>query len=159
MMPKVPLRMKGISLPINTMVIIIMAFLVLAVLLFFFTSTSTPALEIVQLKQEQSTLCFSYKQANPDCDTEGDSKVSNTELRNSIADTCNKLNQHEKNYPSCTSASTQCMLECCCGGGAEDCKEALGGTCVGLPCSKMDLESVDGYCPDPNYPYCCKPSV
>ena len=122
--------MKGVTLPIETIVILALAIIVLGVLLFFFTTTSSPAIDLVKLKQEQSIFCSSYQQQNPDCDEERHEEIvtdfpgaDQPELFVKLAGVCSKLNIAEGGYPACTGQKLDypCVIECCkmyCGGAA-----------------------------------------
>jgi hypothetical protein len=129
--------MKGIGLPIETIVILVLAVLVLGVLLWFFTTSSSPAIQLVKLKQDQATWCASYQQSNPKCDEEGDSGVDE-DIKDNLVDICSKLNAKEGGYGSCTvgldpdaSNANSCFTQCCrmyCGEPAESTTTIVSAT-------------------------------
>lgn len=105
--------MKGIGLPIETIIILVLAVLVLGVLLWFFATSSSPAIDLVKLKQEQATWCASYQQSNNRCDDAGDSSVDQ-DIKDHLVDVCSKLNAKEGGYSHCSGTfSNECAKECC----------------------------------------------
>ena len=114
--------MKGVALPIETIIIISLAVIVLVALLFFFTGIFPPGAELVKLKQDQSIWCSSYHQNNPDCDED---VVVDTTIQDKIADICYKLNTKEGGYDKCEDPDVfvyECAIQCCrmfCGEPAE----------------------------------------
>jgi hypothetical protein len=105
--------MKGVTLPIETIVVLVLAVIVLGVLLWFFATSSTPGIQLTKLKQEQSIWCSSYQQNNHDCDENDDDDVGD-DIKNKLADICYKLNQAEGGYSSCGGTfSNACAKECC----------------------------------------------
>jgi len=113
--------MKGVSLAIETIIVIILAVSVLTVMLFFFRSNFTPAETIVQLIAKQNNACSGYVFYDYDCDGTANSPLTgnaNTEFENiktRIAEACDGLNKQRGDYPSCAGASTgnACIKECC----------------------------------------------
>lgn len=120
--------MKGVSLPIETIIILALAIIVLGVLIWFFTTSSTPAIELTKLKQDQSIWCSSYQQNNPDCDDTKHREMAadqNSNIIPKIVEICSNLNSKEGGYSSCTTSNLRpedanpCIKQCCrmyCGG-------------------------------------------
>ena len=116
--------MKGVSLPIETIVILVLAVIVLVALLFFFTGIFGPSSSLVKLKQERSIWCGSYQRSNFDCE-EGEHEDVDENIRIELARICSRLNQEEGGYPDCKYdegdvAGHECVKKCC----SEFCSEA-----------------------------------
>ena len=110
--------MKGVALPIETIVIISLAIIVLVALLMFFTGIFGPSAELVKLKSEQSTWCSSYHQSNPNCDEDGHNNNVGDDIKKALARICTRLNSLEGGYPACIygedePAGLACAQECC----------------------------------------------
>jgi hypothetical protein len=108
--------MKGVSLAIETIIVIILAVSVLTVMLFFFRSNYTPAETIVQLITKQNNACSGYVFYDYDCDGESNTRQTiPASILQDIAKACDGLNNQRGDYPSCAGASTDnaCVKECC----------------------------------------------
>lgn len=57
------MRKKGLSLPINTVIIIIVAFLVLVAVLLFFTGTFSPAANTTKAESELRSECWEWQRS------------------------------------------------------------------------------------------------
>ena len=147
--------MKGISLPINTVIIIALAVVVLVALFLFFTGGFVPPKDDVLFRTEQTQLCTQHANDDPGC-TDG------TSMDSRLVTVCSQLG-----FSSCTSASDACLQSCCrsvcsgissgSGGGTptvEDCAE-LGGECENAcPEANTLSPSGSGAC-DPAVQVCC----
>ncbi len=106
--------MKGISLAIETIIVVILAVTVLTVLLYFFRSTQGPVEDTLKLIQKQTNACSAYTSFDSRCSDI--SKVQNQDVLKNIADACKGLNRQRGDYPACAGQSTadiQCVKQCC----------------------------------------------
>jgi hypothetical protein len=116
------IRMKGVVLPIETIVILTLAVIVFGVLLWFFTSSSNPVIDLTILKQRQSALCYSFHEKTDGCTSEGYKDMiapeEGEELAKSLGSVCYKL-RDDGGYSSCDAMderfgiSYPCAIECC----------------------------------------------
>ncbi len=87
--------MKGIAIAMETIVYIILAVLVLAILLFFLTSQTRPIEDRVKLLQDSARYCASYIQVDSTCGNIGNVDNSNvaggSKLVSDLITTCGKL--------------------------------------------------------------------
>lgn len=114
--------MKGVSLAIETIIVIILAVTVLTVLLYFFRSTQGPAEDAIKLLRLQTNACSAYVFYDERCtgniiDETLRNQLSNSQILQNIASACSGLSrQHGGDYPGCANqntASPQCIKECC----------------------------------------------
>ena len=117
--------MKGAALPIETIIILTLAVIVFGILLWFFASSSSPAIDLTLLKEHQSIYCSSYQRLNPECTINGHGDVigpgldQNTGLIDNIVRTCYNLDIKEGGYASCDSETMNpddaytCIADCC----------------------------------------------
>lgn len=96
---------KGASLPIETTVILVLAVVVLATLLFMFFGVAKDPTATNELKR--TSACRTYTAQNPKCDAPG----SDQDALTKIGDACKGLG----GYPKCTggAADLACILQCC----------------------------------------------
>lgn len=114
---------KGAALAIETTVLLVLAVVVLATLLFmFFGIAKDPT---VQIELKRTSACRAYAAQHPKCDSPSADQDTLTKL----GEACKGLS----GYSACagsTSASLACILQCCsmfCPGSAE-CGDAFGDT-------------------------------
>ena len=113
--------MKGISLAIETIIILILAVTVLSVLLFFFRENVNPAQDTVKYMQMQTNACSGYVSYNPRCvneellDNTARTELDSTEIKARIGEACKALNKIRGNYPACSGGSGDmtCIRQCC----------------------------------------------
>jgi len=116
--------MKGVSLALETIIVLILAVSVLSVSMWFLYSNVGPGQARSDLEREKALYCGSYSNTDPKC--EGDISGSNRVPKHSgalknIRDTCSKL--HDKNwgfYPACEKGletndpkMLTCIRQCC----------------------------------------------
>jgi hypothetical protein len=115
------IRMKGVTLPIETIVILALAVIVFGVLLWFFTSSSGPVIDLTILKQQQATLCHSFHERTDGCTLEGYNEAiasqEGEEFSKNLGKVCYKLKE-DGGYSSCSTddengISYACAIECC----------------------------------------------
>jgi hypothetical protein len=113
--------MKGAALPIETIVILALAVIVFGILLWFFASSSSPAIDLTIQKQNQATLCSSFHQRTDGCrqdkfTTEIDNNAGATDFSEDLNEVCFKL-RDEGGYSSCGDATGgvtyDCAVQCC----------------------------------------------
>jgi hypothetical protein len=119
--------MKGVTLPIETIVILVLAIIVFGVLLWFFVLSSSPSMNIAQLKQQQSILCSSYQERNVYCSkSEHENMVYSSQIAK-IIEICYQINLEDNTYPNCdedlydnryneedqAGKGYYCVTECC----------------------------------------------
>jgi len=93
--------MKGISLPLETVVLLILAAVILAALLGFFLGTFTPAQTEADLARQQIIVC--QEVANMNCDPDSDAAAKLLDQGICKAD-----------RPACTgTTATDCVRSCC----------------------------------------------
>ena len=132
--------MRGISLPIETTVVIVLAAIVLVALLLFFSGTFSPGAERIKLEQRKVDLCTKYVAQDSTC------RISASA---DLQDVCKKLDT--PNARVCCSAycpaietATQCTV--------------AGGTCDDVECSTTTNKNEIGKCSDDTVnPHCCAP--
>jgi len=101
---------KGVSLSLETIVVLILAVLVLTVLLFFFSSQFYPAQTKIEQLNKQRDLCWQYVNNDPKCEGKGtgNTKEPVTTIVG-LREVCKELG-----YKKCeTSYSLVCVQECC----------------------------------------------
>lgn len=118
--------MRGITLAIETIIVVILAVSVLTILLFFFRSNYSDAETTVALINKQSTGCTGYIFYDPECDAQDIRNGLDTEILDKIATACSGLNKIRGDYASCAGKTTlslpgdaACVQDCCrnfCGG-------------------------------------------
>jgi hypothetical protein len=103
-------KLKGMSLPLETVVLLILAAVVLAALLGFFLGTFTPAQSKIDILKKQSSLCQQIFSADPACDA---SKPGVAALANKLkSEVCGK----PTDGPICSSKGSSdpyCIKGCC----------------------------------------------
>lgn len=92
------MRRKGVSLTLETIVVLTLSVLVLGVLLYFFSSNFYPAQTKIDDLNSQRDLCIKHMNNDPEC-----KKPGGTEL----VKLCQKLG-----YEKCKTAS-DCVPSCC----------------------------------------------
>src|SRR3989344_8754875 len=103
--------MKGVSLSIETIVILILAVIVLAAMLIFLSGTTNPAAETLRATRIQTESCAAYVRNDPDCTDIGIQDVA-VDVKQNIAEACNIL----QGYNECrgkSQADTACVRGCC----------------------------------------------
>jgi hypothetical protein len=87
--------MKGIAIAMETIVYIILAVLVLAVLLYFLTSQANPVQQTAQLERERAQLCSQYVSYDRTCSditkASGAKTGDNKDLVSELLETCGKI--------------------------------------------------------------------
>ncbi len=149
---------KGMSLTIETMIVIILAVLVLAVLVFFFMNFFGGGESEVARQVKQKDNCLAYARTNPKCSNTLNSRVSST-VKTALEDVCKKMS-----FPECENPplNIPCVRQCCkeyCSGGANRCREDLGGSSCGTSCSAGEIPEGNADCQQPplDSTYkCCK---
>jgi len=114
--------MKGAALPIETVVILALAVIVFGILLWFFASSSSPAIDLTIQKQKQSTLCSSFHQRTDGCNIDDYNELGQTQEGQDflieLGEICSKL-RGDGGYFSCpdsvatAGASYDCAVQCC----------------------------------------------
>ncbi len=97
---------KGISLPVNMVIILIIAVIVLGVSLAFLLKVGSPGMDEAANRQLANKLCTQYVGKDPTC---SDTSKADSELLEKLAATCAKLN-----YTECLDiADVSCVKKCC----------------------------------------------
>jgi hypothetical protein len=151
--------MKGVSLAMETIVVIVIAVLVLVALIAFFLGVFPGAESQTQLVARQTNLCGIYIHDDPDCNSPSD--VTNYEVKKELAEVCSELG-----YP-CTEnslADAVCVSHCCktfCTGEVVEytCEKNSHQYCSDTPCSSSPgyptyIWDGSGTCPQ-DKKYCC----
>ena len=102
-------KLKGMSLPLETVVLLILAAVVLAALLAFFLGTYTPAQSKVNILKQQNALCQQIFAADPQCRVGPLTQTFVTQL-------ALKVCGQPTDAPVCGTTSMQqqqCVNECC----------------------------------------------
>ncbi len=149
-------RMKGISLAIDTTIIIILAVVVLAVLIGIFFLVAGPTGDTFKAELTRNSNCNAYRNVDAECNSqkkyeEFKGNSNNENLLKELNKACNTLKK-----PSCSASDTpaglQCIKACCIGcGGAEKKCEDLGGICAFSSCDKLQPtpgKPLNGQCPE-----------
>jgi len=114
-------KYKGISLVIETVIVLVLAVIVLSVLLLFFHHFFGPGQTILDLEREKNELCIQYIKYDKDC---SDSSKVDSSLVGKLVSKCRSLStkQNDK-YPCCAYDSkvtnsdldevTACISQCC----------------------------------------------
>ena len=109
-----PFSRKGISLPINIMVILILAVIVLVVLIGLFFMVAGPTQAEIKARLTQTQVCNAYRNVDVGCDDQtkhDEFAANNEELLKELGDACNTLR-----ISGCSSpASLTCIQSCCIG--------------------------------------------
>ncbi|MBI5133612.1 MAG: hypothetical protein HZA83_02765 [Thaumarchaeota archaeon] len=115
--------MKGISLSIETIIILVLAITVLTVLLMFFTSTEAPVENKIKLLNEQRELCYKYVETDQKCagkDGKNEAPVTGVNVNlniDKLLDTCNKLETQKCGKKGDTLSDDRekltCIQNCC----------------------------------------------
>jgi len=99
---------KGESLPINYIIILVLALIVLAVGIGFLFGVGGGPMSQAELIKQQQLLCGSYLRSDPTCKYDGVEVDSDTKTK--LGSVCQKLG----GYSSCTgSLSKDCLKQCC----------------------------------------------
>ena len=93
--------MKGISLTIESIVIIVLALLVLAALFLFFGGIFTPSKDNIYNTAEHARWCKEYISLHPDC--EGDSRIQGTNIQTKLDALCTNFEGANKYRDCCAS--------------------------------------------------------
>jgi hypothetical protein len=145
--------MKGMALPMETIVILVLAIIVFAAVLAFFLGIFPGASNEVRLEADRNRLCGRYATTYPDCDNLGEESEG---LREELAGVCAELG-----YSYCykgSPAGISCVIQCCSVYCQGNLCEDEGGECYYGPCKDVGggtFEPVGGVCPSER-PYCCK---
>jgi len=110
--------MKGVSLSIETIVILILAVIVLSAMLIFLSGTTNPAAETLRATRIQTESCAAYVRNDPDCTGFRINDVS-PDVKQNIAEACNILQGYNECKSSGDVANIACVRSCCktfCGG-------------------------------------------
>ena len=102
-------KLKGISLPLETVILLILAAIVLAALLGFFMGTFTPAISKTDIIKKQTSLCQQIFTADPRCQYAGAVIPLANRLQSEV---CNK----PSDAPVCVSKGADdpyCIKGCC----------------------------------------------
>lgn len=99
--------MKGISMPIETVVTIVIAVIVLTVIVLFFSGQFNPSAGNINAQQRQATNCgVLVRETNGKCDR----LSSDSSINDNIKQACMDL----KGYPKCQSGTMEeCLKDCC----------------------------------------------
>jgi len=134
---------KGMSLPVETVIVLVLAIIVLAALLLFFTGTFTPGADRIKLQQRQTDLCTTYVAADSEC-----RKPPSETLTKDFNEVCGKLGLSTNPALCC---STYCSRKRC---------EDINGACqtVASSCDKLPIprKSLDGVCTNAGEICCTK---
>jgi hypothetical protein len=103
---------KGIALATDTIVYIILAVTVLAVLLWFFTSNAGPVETRVDNERLRIDLCGQATRFDPNCDGKADNQADQTALDRILSTGTNNLVKICKNLNIACSGS-DCAKKCC----------------------------------------------
>lgn len=137
---------KGMSLAIETTVVIALAIIVLVALLLFFAGTFTPATERIKLEQRKVDLCTKYVRDDSECRSPANDDIKKGEK--GLDETCEKLG-----------LSTNPAI-CCSGYCSRKRCEELDGACqtVAISCDKLPIPTkpLDGACPNAGEICCTK---
>jgi len=102
--------MKGISLAIETIIVIILAVTVLSVLLLFFTGTGGPAQNRVMAESQRTLMCGTYTSENPTCNP---TATLTTPLPN-LAKICKSVDVQSCQGTLASATDTgNCYKDCC----------------------------------------------
>ncbi len=147
---------KGVSLSVETVIVLILAAAVLVALLFFFTDIFTKGKGDVSLFNQQREKCSAYVRANLKCDqkTHEDSTRVTEAIKKELLDVCKKM----PGYALCTGTSLtiQCVQQCCsgyCATALKSCAE-LNGQCAASCQADRRISEGDWSCTSPQV--CCK---
>ena len=101
---------KGIALAMETIVYLILAVLVLAILLYFLTSQAGPAQNQAELLQKSAQLCSDYIKADSTCSNINGVKILAGKTVSDLLDKCRKLNT-----AGCSLGGNdqECVQRCC----------------------------------------------
>ncbi len=105
--------MRGISLPIETTIVLILAAIVLVALLFFFSGTFNPSVERIKLEQQKVNLCTEYVSVDSECSDKGVGKVytvKGSKILVDLADLGKKLGYSKCDTPG---ATAECVQQIC----------------------------------------------
>ena len=152
---------KGISLAIDTTIIIILAVVVLAVLIGIFFLVAGPTQDEFKARLTQSQVCGAYRNVDIDCDGKEYSNYAkdNENLLKELATACTTLK-----ISGCSgTADIRCIKACCPGCGAAKakceseisnsvCRRLPGGCNTGPP---FNEKQVTGDCSHQGSDYVC----
>lgn len=102
---------KGISLPIETTIVIVLAVIVLVALLFFFSGSVNPGIDRIKLEGQKATLCSDYVSVDKECESASKVfSVRGAKILTDLGDLGKKLG-----YSQCTtpSATAECVKQVC----------------------------------------------
>ena len=145
---------KGISLAIDTTIIIILAVVVLAVLIGIFFMAVGPTQTEIGARLKQTQACNTYRGFDADCDgKEYNDYIKNSDnekLLKELGTACSTL-KASGCYPN--TASRNCVFACCTGCQNECTKR--GGGCLGGCPDNLRIPEGDVSCGGLN-PKCCR---
>ena len=110
--------MKGIALAMETMVYIILAVLVLAILLYFLTTNAAPLQNQAQLEEKRAKYCSMYVQHNSDCNNPGGvtqlgTDAGKTVVKDDLLKTCDKIGISSCSVSASDRDQAKCIQTCC----------------------------------------------
>ncbi len=100
--------MKGISLAIETVVILIIAIVILGILTYFLIGQSLPGLDKIKMQQDAAALCASYVQIDTDCSGTS-TEINKFSDKTAFAKLCKDLG-----HASCSGILNEACLKQCC---------------------------------------------
>ncbi len=142
---------KGVSLAINTVVILILAVTVLIVLIGFLVTTSGPVQGEFEARIAQSQICGSYRNVDVKCDGSEYNEFSedNEESLEKLGDACSQLG-----FQRCSGkASFECIQSCCIGCQSPE-ERTCSGTCIASTPNTPCRNTENAQCPS-DRPICC----
>ena len=126
--------MKGSSLPMNTIVILVIAILVMSALLFFFFGTFTPGADAIQAQQVIATVCGEYA-ARVQCAGSAEFQIGGLRDDLSSDDSLNEQSSRIKKLENLANACATTGIGAC-----EDQRSLPSDTCMNICCAT--------FCPD-----------
>ncbi len=104
-------KMKGISLSLETVILLILMAIVLAALLGFFLGTFNPAKGKFDVLKQRDSLCLQYVSIDPKCDI---SAIQGSETKDRAQKIIDKLSSEVLGKPSGEPVCTGDALKDCC---------------------------------------------
>ncbi|HLD49085.1 MAG TPA: hypothetical protein VJB11_01875 [archaeon] len=114
---------KGVSLSIETIIVLILAISVLGVLLFYFNKEASSTQSVTSMMREITNRCSDYIRLDPGCSGKyagyGDEKKSNEaeakKIKDGIIVICKRFSKATEKYPKCQESGKddECFRQCC----------------------------------------------
>lgn len=125
---------KGVTLPIETVVVLLIAAIVLIALLVFFGLQWGGGTEKIELIRQQSDLCNRYVASDTECEDPYNVGAITTPLQ----DVCTKLD-----YSICKAGGERkpCILQCCLNCPQKSCEEDWSGSCKENKCTENEVQT------------------